>query len=244
MQTAPDAVLVPYTSGGAELRGYLVDGAKGGKAPAVLVAHEAIGINDHIRRRTHQFAAMGYVALALDLYGASDLALAEAQTRNSELIKTPGLMRERAKAALDVLAKHASVDPTRIAAVGFCQGGMTVMELARSGADIRAAVGFHPGFKRPAGSADGPITAKVLMMTGDRDPVVSEEDRAAFAAEMRSAGADWQLHVFGGVGHSYTNQAIDALGYPGFAYDADADRRSWNLMMDLLQEVFRVERVG
>lgn len=240
MQPAHDAQMVPYEAGGARLTGYLVDGAKQGGAPGVLVAHEAIGINDHIRRRTQQFAAMGYVALALDLYGMSDLELAEAQTRNTELIRTPGLMLERSAAALRVLASHGSVDPTRIAAVGFCQGGATVMELARSGAAIVAAIGFHPGFKRPAGSKDGPIGAKVLMMTGDRDPVVTDEDRAAFAAEMRAARADWQLHLFGGVGHSYTNQAIDQLGYAGFAYDANADRRSWNMMLDLLSEAFRV----
>ncbi|MEQ1931223.1 MAG: dienelactone hydrolase family protein, partial [Parvularculaceae bacterium] len=105
-----------------------------------------------------------------------------------------------------------------------------------AGAPIRCAVGFHPGLKRPAGSADGPIRAKVLMMIGDRDPVVPQEDRLAFAQSMTAAGADWQLHVFGGVGHSYTNKAIDAHGWPGFRYDAPADRRSWRAMLDLFEE--------
>jgi dienelactone hydrolase len=102
---------------------------------------------------------------------------------------------------------------TRLAAIGFCQGGSTVLELARSGAPLLAVIGFHPGFHRPAGSVDARIKAKVLMMSGDADPVVSAEDRSAFIDEMRSIGADWQLHLFGGVGHSYTNTKIGEYGF-------------------------------
>ena len=128
------------------------------------------------------------------------------------------LLRHRARGALEVLASHPHCDAARIAVAGFCLGGIVALELARDGAPIRAAVGFHPGLKRPAGSTTLPIGARVLMMISDDDPVAPPEDRAAFVQEMREAGADWQLHLFGGVGHSYTNRDIDAYGFPGFAY--------------------------
>jgi dienelactone hydrolase len=204
----------------------------------VLVAHEAFGMNDHVKQVALRLAGLGYVAFALDLYGAAGFPLDEAKARHGDMMATPGLMFGRAKAALDALAAHPSVDESRLAAIGFCQGGIVALELARHQAPIRAAIGFHPGLQRPAGSPDGAIAAKVLMMLGDADPVVSEEARAAFAASMRASGADWQLHLFGGIGHSYSNPAIDAFGYSGFAYDEAADRRSWAMTLALLAEVF------
>jgi dienelactone hydrolase len=145
-------------------------------------------------------------------------------------------MVRRAAAGLDLLRAQPRVDGARLAAIGFCQGGITALELARAGAPIRAAIGFHPGLKRPAGSPDGPIAAEVLMMIGDSDPVVPVEDRLAFARSMDAAGADWQLHLYGGVGHGFTNAGIDAFAYPGFRYDARAERRAWASMMALLDE--------
>ena len=183
-------------------------------------------------------AERGYVAFALDMYGQVDLPIDEAREQSRRLMADAALMRRRARAALDLLAAHAHCDATKLAAVGFCLGGIVALELARDRAPIRCAVGFHPGFMRPAGSATGPITAKVLMMIGEDDPVVPAEDRASFIQEMKQAGADWQLHVFGGVGHSYTNREIDARGMPGFAYNEKADRRAWTLMLSLFAEVF------
>jgi dienelactone hydrolase len=156
------------------------------------------------------------------------------------MMKTPGLMLERARAALDALASHPNVDGRRLAAIGFCQGGIVAAELARARAPVLCAIGFHPGLTRPAGSVDGPIDARILMMVGDRDPVTPAAHRTAFAAEMNAKNADWQLHVFGGVGHSFTNPRIDALAQPGFAYSATAERRAWALAMSLLDEVFEM----
>ena len=145
----------------------------------------------------------------------------------------------RATAALETLAAQPNVDHTRLAAIGFCQGGIVATELARARAPILCAIGFHPGLKRPAGSIDGPIEAKLLMMVGARDAVVPPEDRAAFATEMEEKGADWQLHLFGGVGHTYTNPRVDELVVmPGFGYDARAERRAWTMAFCLLDEVF------
>lgn len=235
---------IDYEAGGVRLTGYLADGSCGPRAPGVLIAHEAIGINAHVKARAERLAEHGYMAFALDLYGSANLDVSEAQALSAEVMRTPGLLLGRARAGLNVLANLASVDPSRIAAIGFCQGGSAVLELARSSAPLRAVIGFHPGFHRPAGSVDGPIAAKVLMISGDADPVISEEDRAGFIAEIRKAEADWQLHLLGGVGHSFTNPDIDAYGYAGFNYDEVADRRSWQLMLDLLSEVFGESAAG
>ena len=229
---------VGYSADGEALNGFLADGSKGATAPGVLVAHESPGLTDHIKGRTRRLGELGYVAFALDLFGAHNLDLEEARKHSAHVVNTPGLMRRRAMAALETLAAQKNVDASRLAAVGFCLGGAVALELARSGAPIQCAVGYHPGFRRPAGSIDGPIRARVLMMIGDKDPVVPPDDRAQFVQSMTAAGADWQLHIYGGVGHSYTNPAIDAFGLPGFGYNAGADRRSWRSMLNLFEEVF------
>lgn len=226
-----------YQAGGAEMTGVLVDGSQGALAPGVLVAHEAPGRDPRMTEWARKLAGRGYVALALDLYGAP-FSLEESMTRHEAIMATPGLMLARATGALDALSALPNVDFGRLAAVGFCQGGVVAAELARAGAPILCAIGFHPGLTRPAGSPDGPVETKILMMVGDRDPVIPPADRQAFAAEMDQKGADWQLHVFGGVGHTYTNPAIDALGIPGFGYDPKAERRAWSMAMALLDEAF------
>lgn len=227
---------IRYEADGVVLTGYLADGSQEEPAPGILVAHEAPGLTDHVKERALALAEMGYVALALDLYGAHGLDLDQAREHSLEVMNTPGLLVARAQAALATLAALESVDPDRIAALGFCLGGVAAIELARHNAPIRCAIGFHPGLQRAAGSIDGPIGARVLVMIGDDDPVAPPEARVAFAQSMEDAGADWAMHIFGGVGHSYTNREIDAFDMPGFAYHADADRRSWKLAQMLLEE--------
>jgi len=233
-----DTRAIAYDCDGTRLTGYFADAAPHRTKPAILVAHEAFGMNDHIRARTRRLAELGYAAFALDMYGAEGLALPEAVSRHVALMSAPGLMLARASAGFGVLTAQPGVDRERTAAIGFCQGGITALELARGGAPLRCAVGFHPGLMRPAGSPDRPIRAKVLMMIGDQDPDVPPADRAAFAAEMQGKQADWQLHLFGGVGHAYTNPDADRLNRPGYGYDAAADRRSWTMMLALFEEVF------
>lgn len=233
-----DVIPHTYEVDGVRLTGFLADGASGGSAPGILLAHEAPGITTHVKERARMLAESGYVAFALDLYGRADLPVEEARELSRKLMTDAALMRRRARAALDLLASQPHCDAARLAAVGFCLGGIVALELARDRAPIRCAVGFHPGLMRPVGSATGPIEAKVSMIIGDDDPVVSAEDRASFIREMKEAGADWQLHILGGVGHSYTNREIDARGIPGFAYNRAADRRAWTLMFSLFDEVF------
>lgn len=233
-----DLVACTYDVDDVHLTGFLAYGARGGSTPGSLLAHEAPGITSHVKERALMLAELGYIAFALDMYGQVDLPIDEAREQSSRLMTDAALMRRRARAALDLLASHEHCDATKLAAVGFCLGGIVALELARDRAPICCAVGFHPGFMRPIGSVTGSISAKVLMMIGDDDPVVPAEDRASFIQEMKEAGADWQLHVFGGVGHSYTNREIDARGMPGFTYNEIADRRAWTLMLSLFGEVF------
>lgn len=233
-----ELVASTYEVDGVRLTGFLAVGASGGLAPGILVAHEAPGVTAHVKERARMLAERGYVAFALDMYGQIDLPTDEAREQSHRLMSDAGLMRRRARAALNLLASHPHCDATKLGAIGFCLGGIVALELARDRAPIRCAVGFHPGFMRPTGSATGPFAAKVLMMIGDDDPVVPTEDRTSFIREMKEVGADWQLHVFGGVGHSYTNPEIDARHIPGFAYNERADRRAWALMLSLFGEVF------
>jgi dienelactone hydrolase len=147
-------------------------------------------------------------------------------------------LRARAVAALAVLEAHPHVDAERLAAVGYCLGGAVAIELARTGAPLRAAVGFHAGILPGTAEDDAAIQAKVLLCHGAEDPAVPLAQIQDFTGKLSAAGKDWQLHVYGGVGHSFTNPLIDAFGFPGFRYDEAADRRSWAAMLQLFSEVF------
>ena len=229
---------IRYACGETVLTGYLARPSHPWPAPGVLVAHQAIGVGVHARRRAEALAALGYIAFALDLYGEEGFPREQQGERHRALMETPGLLLDRALAGLDVLSSQPGIDPARLGAIGFCQGGATVLELARAGAPIRCAIGFHPGYVRPVDSAEGSISAKILMMSGADDPLATPDRLAGFTAEMTAKRADWQLHLFGGVGHTFTDPDIDALGLPGFAWDPTADRRSWTLMRSLLEDCF------
>ena len=233
-----ELVPVDYAALGESFTGYLADGSDGRVVPGILVAHEGGGLTRHTREQARRLATLGYVAFAVDLYGETDLALEQAKAHARRLRTEPGLLRARMRVALDVLTGCPGVDATRLAAVGSCFGGTAAMELARDGAALSAVIGFHAGLTPGSPDENRRIRAKVLMCMGAADPVITGADRIAFAEAMEAAGVDWQLHVYGGVGHSFTNPDIDALGYPGFAYDATAERRAWRAMHDLLLDVF------
>ncbi len=209
--------------------------------PGVLLMHEGGGQDDNVRARADRLAELGNVVFALDyLGGGCAHPLATAQARLGELFEDPTATRRLALAGYEVLVAQPGVDADRVAAVGFCFGGVMALELARSDVPLRAAVGFHPGFAKSRPAESERITASVLMICGADDPVVSADDRRQFEDEMREAHvADWRLEVYGGVGHSFTNPDIASRGLPGhFAYDERADRRSWASMLALLDEVF------
>ena len=229
-----------YRDGAVTLKGYLADDARPGARPGVVLFPEANGVGDHVMERARRLAALGYVALAADPYGdgrqAQDLAQAIElmNTVRSDL----GRWRARAQAALDALCAQPGVDRTRVAAIGYCFGGSTALELGRSGAPLGAVVSFHGGLVAPKPEDARNIRARVLVCHGAGDPLIPPEQVATFEAQMRETKVDWQLCVYGGAVHSFTNPDADKLGNPAFAYNADADRRSWAAMLSLFEEAF------
>ncbi|HXV01759.1 MAG TPA: dienelactone hydrolase family protein [Caulobacteraceae bacterium] len=216
------------------------DGA--GRRPGVLVIPEGGGLTDHTRSIAAKLAGSGFAALAMDYYGGGKALtdINEVMPRLAPWFADPTGIREIAKAALDVLAGQPETDAGALAAIGYCFGGTTALELGRCGAPVKAIVGFHCGLGTARPAAPGSMRIRVLVQVGTADPLVPAEHRAAFEAEMTAAGADWRMILMGGVGHSFTNPGVDALDRPGFRYDAVADRRSWAAMIDLFGEVFSI----
>jgi dienelactone hydrolase len=229
---------VGYQAGGRSFTGFLADGSDGSRAPGILVAHAGGGLTDHAKGRALRLAERGYVAFALDLFGETGIPLERMREIVAGLRADVPMLRDRAAAALRVLQDHPHVDGARLGAIGFCFGGATMIELARAGAPLAALAGFHAGVL-PGGEADDQaIAARVLLCHGQQDPVVPPAQILAFVGALEKAGKDWQLHLYGGVGHSFTNPEIDAWNLPGFSYHADADRRSWAAMLALFDEAF------
>ncbi len=228
-----------YSYEGTRLVGQLaVDDSRTGKRPAILISHDAGGLDDLARHTAHRLAELGYVALALDYYGdGKRLQPEDVGARFGALSADPLGVRGIAQAGLDALLADEHADPTRVAAIGYCFGGTMSLELARSGADLKAVVGFHSGLStsRPEDAAN--ITGKVLVNIGADDPIIPPEQRLAFEEEMRAAGVDWRLNLYGGAVHSFTNPAADGAN-PATKYDERADQRSWRAMLDLFAEVF------
>jgi dienelactone hydrolase len=231
---------IEYHADGARLVGRLfVDDALPGKRPGVLVAPEGLGLSEHTFDIAGRLAEAGYVAFAMDYYGdGGSLPMDDIMPKIGAFMAQPQTIRDRAAAALKVLAERPQTDPGRLAAIGFCFGGTTALELARSGAAIGAVVGFHSGLatSRPQDAAN--IKAKVLVCIGADDPIIPADQRAAFEKEMTEAGVDWRMNLYGGAGHSFTNPAVNALNRPGFAYHEATAQRSWRAMIDLFDEAF------
>jgi dienelactone hydrolase len=235
---------VEYRQGDAILEGYLAyDDAIKGPRPGVLVVHEWWGINDYTKHRTEQLAALGYIAFGADIYGKGIRATTpqEAMTLAGKFRtgNNRRLLRSRALAALDTLQKHPLVDPKRIAAIGYCFGGTTVLELARSGADIAGVVSFHGGLATPNPADAKNIKGKVLALAGADDPYVKPEEVLAFQDEMRKGGVDWYVTTYANSVHGFTNPANGSDNTKGMAYNEKADKRSWQAMKDFFAEIFR-----
>lgn len=228
---------IEYQVDGKKYVAYLADGAGGKRTAGVLVAHEGGGMTGHPKERARMLAELGYVALAMDTFGHAITSREQAMATIGALTSDLPQLRKRARTALDLLKSQPYVDPSRTAAIGFCFGGTTVLELARSGTDVRCVVGFHSGLATTAPQDARQIKAKVLVCLGAEDPIIPIAQRDAFADEMREGGVDWEMQVYGGVGHSFTNREVDAMNLPGFKYDERADRRSWSAMRTFLDEV-------
>lgn len=226
---------IGYEASGRGYTGFLADGSGGTPAPGVLVIHEGGGLTGHVKARAAMLAELGMVAFAMDLFGEPGAPIERLRAIVQALRADVGELRARVTAALAVLEGHPHVDPARLAAIGFCFGGAAAIELARAGAPLKAMAGFHAGVLP---GDDAAIRAKILLCHGEQDPVVPAAQIQAFAAGLTAAGIDWQLHLYGGVGHSFTNREIDAWNLPGFFYDETADGRAWAALRQLLGEVF------
>ena len=233
---------VEYKQGEAVLEGWSVyDDAIQGKRPGVLIVHQWKGLGDYEKKRAEMLARMGYNVFAADIYGKGirpqtlQAAAAEAGKYKSDR----SLLRERVRAAVEVLKSHELTDPNHIAAIGYCFGGTTVLELARSGATIAGAVSFHGGLSSPTPEDARNIKGKVLALHGADDPNVPPKEVVAFEDEMRQGGVDWQLIAYGGAVHSFTDWKAGNDNSKGAAYNERADRRSWEAMKQFFAEIFK-----
>lgn len=232
--------VVTYRQGDQELEGYLAyDANATEKRPGVLVIHEWTGLNDYTKRRARELAELGYVAFAADIYGKGirPEAPAEAGQEARKYYSDRDLAKARATAGYEVLRNHERVNPDKTAAMGYCFGGAMTLELARSGAPLDGFVSFHGGL-RPTVSEGQNIEGKVLVLHGADDPTISAEDITGFQQEMRSGGVDWQMVYYSGAVHAFTNPDSGNDPSRGSAYNANADRRSWEDMQDFFQEIF------
>jgi dienelactone hydrolase len=233
---------IEYKEGDTVLEGLSVyDDAVQGKRPAVLVVHQWKGLGDYEKKRAEMLARLGYNVLAADIYGKGvrPQTPKEAAGEAAKYKNDRTLLRARVRAGLEALARQELTDTNRIAAIGYCFGGTAVLELARSGADIAGVVSFHGGLSTPNPGDAKHIKAKVLALHGADDPNVPPKEVAAFEEEMRQGGADWQLILYGGAVHAFTDWNAGNDNAKGAAYNERADRRSWEAMKQLLAEVFK-----
>jgi len=236
------AETVEYKAGDVTCEGYLVfDPAVKGARPGVLVVHDWMGIGDFAKAKADALARLGYTAFAADIYGKGVRPKdgKEAGGQAGRFKGDRALLRARVTAAFEALvARKDLVDAARVGSIGFCFGGTTVLELARSGAKVAAAVSFHGGLESPTPADAKQITGTVLALHGADDPFVPAAEVAGFQEEMRAAKVDWQLVQYGGAVHSFTNPAAGNDPSKGAAYQALADARSWIAMKACFDEAF------
>ncbi len=223
-----------YTAGSVEACGYYAQPQSGAVRGGVLLVHEAPGLGAHLRRRADALAALGYAALAVDLHGGGRFAAHPPEARQLvEALKAdPAELMVRLQSGLDALVQQSGGAAGNLAAAGYCFGGWCALELARAGAPLRSVSVFHGALASTRGASQ--IAGSVLVCTGDADPFVPAEQIAGFTAEMAAAKIDFQLCLYGGVGHGFTDRDVPDL--PGFGYDGRADRRAWQSFVFQLAE--------
>ncbi len=238
MNTQP----IPYRDQDKTLTGFLAwDDTGSTRRPGILVVHGGAGLDEHAKQRAQQIAELGFVAFACDMYGdgiAGDRQ--RVMACGMELRDDPERLCRRAQAGLDVLASNPQVDG-RLAAVGYCFGGMTVLQLARSGVELAGVVSIHGSLRTTLPIQRSQVKAKILVCHGALDPHVPMGDVTTFIEEMNQAAVDWQLIIYGNATHGFTHQNAPAYNVPGVAYHAQADARSWAAMELFFGELFGSE---
>jgi dienelactone hydrolase len=234
---------IQYKAGQVEAKGFLAyeDNKAAGKRPGIVIVPEWWGLTDYAKNRAKQLAQLGYVAFAADMYGdgqTTDDPKQAGKWAGGLKAGDRKEMRIRVAAALEELKKNPNVDTTRTAVIGYCFGGTTALELARGGAAVNAVISFHGDLSTPQPAEAGKIKAKVLICHGADDTFESPQQIAEFQEEMRKAGVDWQMNTYSKAVHAFTNPDADRHGIPGIAYNKEADRRSFEAMIALFNEVF------
>ena len=231
---------IDYKQGDATLEGYLAyDDTTAARRPGIIVAHEWGGLTAYEKMRSEMLAKLGFVAFAADIYGKSvrPAGVPEKMAQSSKYSNDRALLRARMTAALDMLGRDARVDTGKIAAIGFCFGGTAVLELARSGAEIGGVVTFHGGLSNPSPQDDRNIRGRVLVLHGADDPLVPKAAVDALEKQLTDAKVDWQVVLYSGTVHSFTNPASNDPAH-GVLYNERSDVRSWTAMQDFLREAF------
>ncbi len=231
---------VGYLDGEVLLEAFFAyDDSFSGRRPAVLINHTWVGRDDFVAEKAKKIAASGYVGFAVDMYGKG--VLGSSAEENAKLMQpfmdNREMLQKRMQAALYAVKLMPWVDDSKVAAIGFCFGGLCALDLSRTGADLKGVVSFHGLLGAPRNTQNNVIKAKILALHGHDDPLVPVEQVLAFEQEMTKAGADWQLHTFGNTMHAFTNPVANNPDF-GTVYQPDADRRSWLAMENFLGEIF------
>ena len=235
---------VEYKANGTALKGYIAyDDSVEGKRPGVLVVHEWWGLNDYAKKRADLLAGLGYTAMAVDMYGdgKNTKHAKDAEQFMTEVMSNMEVAQKRFTAAMDLLKSQPTVDPDKIAAIGYCFGGGVVLYMASIGTDLDGVASFHGALGAAAKPEPGTVKAKIVVFTGGADPFVPQEQVDAFKKQMDAANADYEVVVYPGVKHSFTNTDADEYGKGNnlpLEYNKDADEKSWAQMQAFLKEVF------
>ncbi|MEP7145931.1 MAG: dienelactone hydrolase family protein [bacterium] len=232
---------VDYKIGDLTLQGYIAyDNNNSGKRPGILIVHQWKGLTDYEKMRARQLAELGYFAFAVDIYGKGvrPESTQEAGELSGKFSKDRQLFRERLTAGFDAMKMQSLVDINNIAAIGYCFGGGGVLELARTGADMKGTVSFHGSLKNPNPLDAQNIKGRVMVLHGAIDPFVPEEDVVAFKKEMDDAKKDYVLTEYSGAVHSFTIPTAGSDISTGSAYNEKADKRSWDAMKNFFEEIF------
>lgn len=230
---------IEYKDGDVVLEGLCVfDDSQKGSRPLVLVSHDWTGHNEFADKKAEKLAELGYVGFAIDMFGKGKLGKTNEEKMGfiQPLMQNRELLQKRINLALTVGKKCENVDTKKSAAIGFCFGGLCVLDLARSGAEVTAVVSFH-GLLPPPNFSNKKISAKILAMHGHNDPMGPPDAVLAFENEMTEAKADWQFHTFGNTSHAFTNPAAHDVNL-GLIYNELAEKRSWLMMKNFLEEIF------
>jgi dienelactone hydrolase len=231
---------INYVDGDTLLEGFFAfDDAIQGQRPAVLVSHPWAGRSEFTEEKARELAKLGYVGFALDMYGAGKLGKTdeECSALMRPFMENRAMLQRRISAALANVRLLPWVDDKKMAAIGFCFGGLCVLDLARTGANVKGVVSFHGLLNAPTNLENPKISAKVLVLHGNDDPLVPPEHIAAFQKEMSEAGVDWQLHSYGNTVHAFTNPLASDFA-AGYKFSPNANRRAFQAMENFLAEIF------